>query len=73
MDTNLSEREQQVLQLITEGAQPRDIAKKLQIRESTVRKTTKSVFAKLNVSNREDAALCAIRNDIVQKLVLWTL
>ena len=54
---NLSSRELQVLQLIAEGKSNHDIAEKLFISIRTVKFHVSSIFSKLNVKNRTEAAL----------------
>lgn len=55
----LSEREQEVLQYVAAGLSNRDIAEKLYITESTVKKHLRNILAKLHVQNRVQAALLA--------------
>ena len=55
--SSLSEREQEVLHLIAEGKSNREIAEKLDITVRTVKFHTGSIFSKLNVRNRTQAAL----------------
>ena len=61
---DLSEREQEVLQLVARGCTNTQIARKLIITENTVKVHLQNIFAKLNVRNRTEAALCAIRGDL---------
>jgi RNA polymerase sigma factor (sigma-70 family) len=58
---SLSEREREVLQLIARGLNNRQIAEQLYLSEGTVRNYVSSIFAKLNVSDRTQAALVAMR------------
>ncbi len=55
----LSEREQEVLQYVAAGLSNRDIAERLFITESTVKKHLRNILAKLHVQNRVQAALLA--------------
>jgi DNA-binding NarL/FixJ family response regulator len=55
----LTERERDVLGLLARGAANRDIARRLNIAEKTVRNHLSSVFVKLQVSDRTAAALKA--------------
>lgn len=55
----LSEREQEVLKYVAAGLSNRDIAEKLFITESTVKKHLRNILAKLHVQNRVQAALLA--------------
>ena len=62
--TELTPREQEVLKLIAAGKSNQEIALKLHISESTVEKHLSSIYAKLGVSSRVEAAVYAIRNDL---------
>jgi DNA-binding NarL/FixJ family response regulator len=55
----LSEREQEVLHCVAGGLSNRDIAERLVISESTVKKHLRNILAKLHVQNRVQAALLA--------------
>jgi NarL family two-component system response regulator LiaR len=52
----LSEREQEVLNLVAEGKSNREIADSLYISESTVRSHLHNILSKLNLANRVQAA-----------------
>ena len=52
----LSRRELLILRALIEGELDRAIAKKLLLRESTVRKLVQALLEKLNVRNRADVA-----------------
>jgi DNA-binding NarL/FixJ family response regulator len=56
-DSRLTSREQDVLALVTLGMSNREIAVKLNVGVSTVKAHLSSVFWKLGVSNRTQAAL----------------
>ncbi len=58
----LSEREVQVLNLIAGGLSNQEIAGKLVISEHTVRNHVRSILSKLQLANRTQAALYALRN-----------
>ena len=60
--TNLKPRERQVLQLVCEGAQNKEIAFKLKLSEVIVKADVKSLCRKLGVRNRTEAAMMA-RNE----------
>ncbi len=60
--TALTQREAQVLTLISVGASNEEIAKKLYISTHTVKTHIYNVFKKLNVPNRLQAALWAEKN-----------
>jgi ATP/maltotriose-dependent transcriptional regulator MalT len=61
----LTTREADVLRLIALGKSNREIAADLFIAEKTVRNHVSNVFAKLHVADRTQAALYAVRNDLV--------
>jgi two-component system, NarL family, nitrate/nitrite response regulator NarL len=54
---NLTKREHQILDLIGKGLSNQDIAKKLKLREETVKHYNTPLFRKLGVRNRTEAAL----------------
>lgn len=53
--TNLTEREDEILRLIAQGARDREIAEQLFISESTVKKHVQNVLRKLHARNRVEA------------------
>ena len=55
----LSAREREVLQWLASGASNREIGRRLDIAESTVKRHVYNIFGKLNVRNRTQAALRA--------------
>jgi DNA-binding NarL/FixJ family response regulator len=61
----LSRRELEVLQLLAAGATNDDIAKALFLSEKTVKSHLSSIFRKLAVTNRTQAAAKAIRENMV--------
>src|SRR5512142_2470857 len=63
--TELTEREKQVLQLIVRGAQNKEIAFQLNITERTVKAHLASIFNRLGVNSRTEAAALAIRMGLV--------
>lgn len=62
---NLSEREMQVLRLLTRGRSNKEIGSALFISEDTVKAHLKTLFGKLKVQDRTEAAIAAIRHGIV--------
>jgi Response regulator containing a CheY-like receiver domain and an HTH DNA-binding domain len=62
----LSKRELQVLELVAEGLFNKEIAYKLSISEKTVKNHVSNIFKKIHVSDRTQAAVYAIRNNIVE-------
>jgi DNA-binding NarL/FixJ family response regulator len=61
----LSERELEVLQLVAQGKANHEIGEALFIGQSTVRNHISSILMKLQVENRVQAAVRAVRNRIV--------
>jgi DNA-binding NarL/FixJ family response regulator len=61
----LSEREQELLQLMTRGLNNADIAQQLYLTEGTVRNYTSELFKKLGVSDRTQAVVVALRYGLV--------
>jgi two-component system, NarL family, response regulator DegU len=62
----LSKREMGVLILVAQGFSNRDIAKKLEISERTVKNHLSNIFKKIQVADRTQAAVFAIRNNLIQ-------
>ncbi len=62
----LTEREKEVLMLIAQGESNKGIAKKLFISEKTVKNHITSIFRKLRVEDRTQAAIYAIKKRIVE-------
>lgn len=61
----LTKRELEVLKLIAEGLFNKEIAYKLSISEKTVKNHVSNIFKKIGVSDRTQAAVYAIKNNIV--------
>ncbi len=61
----LSDRELEVLRLVGEGRENREIADRLFISESTVKHHISSVLVKLGVGNRVQAAVHAVREGLI--------
>jgi DNA-binding NarL/FixJ family response regulator len=59
-DSLLSQREEQVLQLLADGLSNRELAKTLKLSEHTVKNHLFRIFDKLGVSSRMEAVLYAI-------------
>ncbi len=57
----LTEREVDVLRLLAHGLSNSEIAEKLHLSEGTIRNHVSAIFAKLDVSDRTQAAILAIR------------
>jgi DNA-binding NarL/FixJ family response regulator len=62
---DLTERETDVLKLMTSGISNREIAKALGIGDGTVRNHVSSIFSKLGVSDRTKAVLYALQKRLV--------
>jgi DNA-binding NarL/FixJ family response regulator len=60
----LTEREREVLILVSEGLANKAIARRLGVSEKTVKAHLTSVFARIGVTDRTQAALWALRNGI---------
>jgi len=63
----LSQREQEVLLLMAEGAANKQIAAQLSITERTVKAHVTSILSKLGVSSRTEAVAIAIRTGMVPR------
>ncbi|HHY63447.1 MAG TPA: response regulator transcription factor [Clostridiaceae bacterium] len=61
----LTDREKEVLKLLTKGMLNKEIANVLTISEKTVKNHISSIFRKLNVQDRTQAAVYAIKNRLV--------
>jgi two-component system NarL family response regulator len=61
---DLSRREREVLHHLIRGRSNKEIASTLFISEETVKSHLKTLFAKLGVSDRTDAAISALRHGI---------
>jgi DNA-binding NarL/FixJ family response regulator len=64
----LTDKEMQVLDQISEGKTNREIAELLFLSEGTVRNYVSSILSKLNVSNRAEAAAYAIQHHLKDHL-----
>ncbi len=64
----LTKREIEVLKLLAEGLFNKEIAYMLSISEKTVKNHVSNIFKKINVSDRTQAAVYAIKNNIVELL-----
>ena len=63
---NLTKREREILALIAEGMSNREIAGKLVVSSETVKSHVAAILEKLNVSDRTQAAIYAVRNGLVE-------
>jgi len=65
-ESNLSPREGEVLQLITQGATNKQIADSLFISENTVKTHLRNIMDKLHLANRSQAAAYAVERGLVK-------
>lgn len=63
----LNTREREVLRFLSRGLTNNDIAKHLFLSEGTVRNYVTSIFTKLNVTDRTQAAVVALRHGLVDE------
>lgn len=61
----LTPREREVLILMANGLMNKEIAKKIGVREGTIKCHVKSIFNKLNVSVRTEAVVLAIKRGLI--------
>lgn len=61
----LTNREEEVLKLIAEGLFNKEIAARLDISERTVKNHISNIFKKIDVSDRTQAAVFTIRNNLI--------
>ncbi len=62
---SLTKREIEVLKLLTVGMYNKEVAEKLSISERTVKNHISNIFKKINVTDRTQAAVFAIKNGLV--------
>ena len=62
---DLTTREREVLELLVRGRSNKEIGAQLYISDETVKSHLKTLFAKLKVRDRTDAAISAVRHGIV--------
>ncbi len=61
---NLTMREKEIIKLIVDGKDNKEIAKNLYLVEGTVRNMVHTILSKLNLKDRTQLAVYAIKNDI---------
>lgn len=64
--SRLTQRELEILKMISKGASNADIAEKLFVKEVTIKTHLNNIYKKLNVENRVQAVLLAIETEIVK-------
>ena len=62
----LSPREQQVLQMIANGAENKQVASELKISEATVKTYLRGIFDRLEVSSRTEAVAVGLRTGVIE-------
>ena len=67
--SDLTQREEEVLELLTQGVTYKGVAAKLFISETTVKTHVNNIFQKLQVNDRTQAVLYAINNGFLSKKV----
>lgn len=63
---SLTRRELEVLKLLAVGMYNKEVAEKLEISERTVKNHVSNIFKKLEVTDRTQAAVFAIRNNLIK-------
>jgi two-component system NarL family response regulator len=62
----LTEREMEVLRLVAQGLNNRDIAKELFISENTVKNHIRNILEKLHLHSRMEAVVYAVREKLLE-------
>lgn len=65
--SKLTQRELEILKMVSKGASNADIAEKLFVKEVTIKTHLNNIYKKLNVENRVQAVLLAIETKIVKE------
>jgi len=63
----LSDREQEILDLVAQGLRNKEIATRLCIAEKTVKNHVSNILKALQVNSRTEAAMKAVRSRMVDK------
>jgi len=63
----ISPRERDILALLARGASNKEMARELQLAESTVKIHVQNILRKLNLSSRVQAAVYAVEHGVVEK------
>lgn len=62
----LTNREQEILELVAQGLSNPEIAEKVYISENTVKKHLRNILDKLHLNNRVEAAVYAVRKGLIE-------
>ena len=65
-DTQISEREREILRLVATGATNQQIAQQLNISANTVKVHLRNIFGKIGAASRTEATLYAVRTGLVR-------
>ena len=65
-ETPLSDREIEIIRLLAEGLSNKSISERLSLSENTIKYHLKNILQKLNVQNRTEAVMYAIRNNLIE-------
>jgi two-component system NarL family response regulator len=63
---HLTDREMEVLRLVAQGLNNRDIAKQLFISENTVKNHIRNILEKLHLHSRMEAVVYAVREKLLE-------
>lgn len=66
---SLTRREREILALVSEGLSNREIAERLVLSPETVKSHVAAILSKLDLSDRTQAAVYAVRNGLAQPMV----
>jgi DNA-binding NarL/FixJ family response regulator len=65
--TPLSDREVEIIRLLAEGLSNRSVSERLSLSENTIKYHLKNILQKLNVQNRTEAVMYAVRNNLIER------
>ena len=66
-ENTLSEREIEILQFVAHGLSNKAISDELSLSENTIKYHLKNILQKLNVQNRTEAVMYAVRNKLIEE------